>query len=121
MAKYSGYLGLLLPEVETVPGVWKPSEVKEVKVKGDTLNQSKNYNTVDTGTNDYITVSKRVSIVASSDLIQNSGYIRYASYLGSLWKVVEISYERPRLILTLGGLWNGPVPDKETTISRGTN
>lgn len=112
MAKYSGHLGLLLPEVETVPGVWKPSEVKEVKVKGNTLNQSKNYNAIDTGTNDTISVSKRISIVASSDLIQNTGYIRYASYLGSLWKIVEISYERPRLILTLGGLWNGSVPEK---------
>lgn len=111
MAKYSGKLGLVYPDAETAPGIWAPEKVEEVSVKGDTLNLSKSYSPSSQSINDDLTLSKRVSIIASSDLIADTASMRYLTYLGQRWKIVEIDFQRPRLIFTLGGIWNGRIPD----------
>ena len=33
--------------------------------------------------------------------------IVYAEFMGAKWKVTDIEVQHPRLILTIGGLWNG--------------
>ena len=40
-------------------------------------------------------------------LYENSSTIRYVSWLGVRWKVTNIDIQRPRLILTLGEVYNG--------------
>lgn len=111
MAKYSGTLGLLYPEVETAPGIWSPSKVKEVPVKGDTLNLSKSYSNSDQSVNDDLSVSKRISLILPSDIFEDLGCIRYATYLGQRWKITNVDFQRPRVIFTLGGIWNGRIPE----------
>jgi hypothetical protein len=39
---------------------------------------------------------------------ENVSAIRYAEWKGVLWEVTNIDEEHPRLILQLGGKYNGP-------------
>ena len=58
---------------------------------------------------DTLVVSNRISIIASDFAMSHFGGIKYVRWLGQLWKVVSIEVQRPRLILQIGGVYNGPV------------
>lgn len=54
----------------------------------------------------------RISIVADAHALGNYEDIKYVEKRGALWTVESIEEaERPRLILVLGGKYNGPVPE----------
>ena len=57
--------------------------------------------------NDSINVNNQISIVADPYAMNNFWKIRYATFMGQKWKVKDVDVEFPRLILTLGGLYNG--------------
>ena len=57
--------------------------------------------------NDNINISNRISIVADPYAIQNFHTMRYATFMGTKWKVKSVNVNYPRLILSLGGVWNG--------------
>ena len=57
---------------------------------------------------DDITVSHRISVLADPFAIENFPYIKYVKWLGTKWSVKAVSVEYPRLILSLGGVYNGP-------------
>ena len=40
--------------------------------------------------------------------------MRYVHWMGALWEVNSVEVLNPRLILTIGGVYNGPTPDPET-------
>lgn len=104
MAKYYGAVGFAKTE-EIRPGV-NAENIDEIHYCGDILQNIRkleNTNQV----NDNITVSNRISIVADAYAEQNFHSIRYAEYMGARWKVLTVEVQRPRLILTLGGVWNG--------------
>lgn len=104
MAKYYGAVGFAKTE-EIRPGV-NSEKITEIHYRGDVLQNIRkleNANQV----NDNITVSNRISIVADAYAEQNFHSIRYAEYMGARWKVLTVEVQRPRLIMTLGGVWNG--------------
>ena len=47
------------------------------------------------------------SIMADAFAYQNFEKMRYVNWNGSNWKIVSVEVRRPRLILTIGDLWNG--------------
>lgn len=104
MAKYYGSVGYA-NDTEPSPGV-VVEEITTREYYGDVL-----YNTrrlENSGEiNDDINVSNKISIVADPYALDNFWKIRYATFMGQRWKVKSIDVERPRLILTLGGLYNG--------------
>lgn len=104
MARYSGSIGYAV-DVEKYPGVWEP-DIKEHKYHGDVL---KNKLSVQQSgvVNPTITISNNISVVADAFAFENYYAIRYVTYLGKKWTVTNIEIERPRMILTLGGLYNG--------------
>ena len=57
--------------------------------------------------NDDITISNQISIIADPYATNNFHTMRYIVYMGSKWKITEVEVQYPRLILTLGGLYNG--------------
>lgn len=69
---------------------------------------TKNYRRWDANSNvnDNLNISNTISIVADSFAYKNVGAIKYVEYMGVLWKVNDISVERPRLVLSIGGLYN---------------
>lgn len=103
MARWFGKIGFGAT-VETKPGVWD-EQIVERSYYGDLLRNSRRLQTSDK-VNDDLNISNEISIVADPYANENFHAIRYASFMGSKWKVTDVEVQYPRLILTLGGLWN---------------
>jgi hypothetical protein len=104
MAKFYGTIGFAETE-ETKPGVWK-EQIVERKYYGDLNRNNRRLQTADK-LNDDITISNEISIVADPYANNHFHSIRYVEFQGARWKVSNIDVQFPRLILTLGGLYNG--------------
>ena len=104
MAKYCGKIGYF-NTVEKVPGVWV-DEIIERTSYGDILKNSRRLDNSG-NLNDNINISNQISIVADPYAFENFHHIKYAKFMGVAWKVTDILVEYPRLILTLGGEYNG--------------
>lgn len=104
MAKFHDSIGFASTE-ETVKGVWE-EPIIEKKYFGDLL---KNSRRLQEGgkVNDSINISNRISIIMDPYAQENFHQIRYISFMGAKWKVSEVEVQYPRLILTIGGLYNG--------------
>lgn len=58
--------------------------------------------------NDDLTTGNSISIVADPYAMEHFFAIRYVEWAGTLWKVSDVEVQSPRLILRLGGVYNGP-------------
>lgn len=103
--KYCGMIGFASTE-ETEPGIWE-EQITERTYYGDVIKNTKRNENSD-HLNDNITINNSISIVADPYAYEHFFAIRYASWMGSLWEVSNVEVQRPRLILTLGGMYNGP-------------
>lgn len=104
MAKFYGKIGYSVTS-ETKPGVWE-DQIIDKEYSGDVLRNSRKM--VVSGTlNDNVNVSNEISIVADPFAISNFQTIKYIEYMGTLWKVISVEVQYPRLILGMGGVYNG--------------
>ena len=106
MARFHGNVGYA-PPGEFVDGVWSGDPV-ERPYYGDVLSESVSMVPTDQ-VNDDIRLQNRISIVADAFAFEHFQWIKYVEWVGSLWAVTNVVVERPRLILSLGGVWNGEV------------
>lgn len=104
MAKYCGKIGFA-ETVETSRDVFEET-ISERIYYGDLIRNTRRLQSGNK-VNDDITISNEISIVADPYARQNFHAIRYLEYLGSRWKVTGVEVQYPRLILTIGGLYNG--------------
>lgn len=105
MAKFFGAIGFA-DQVETVPGVWTESIV-EHDYYGDVERNTRMLQPTDQ-VNDNIDISSQISIVADPYANGHIHSMRYIVYMGAKWKIKTVDTSRPpRLILTIGGLYNG--------------
>lgn len=104
MAKFYGPIGYA-QQVETKPGVWE-EQIVEKFYRGDVLRNTRHLQSTDK-VNDDINVGNEISIVADPFANGNFHAMRYVGFLGARWKVTNVEVQCPRLILTLGGLYNG--------------
>lgn len=105
MAKFYGEIGYG-ESVETAPGVWE-DVITARKSFGDVLRNARQLREgADTVNND-ISVTNSISIVADAYANEHFFAIRYIQWMGSLWTVTDVDVQRPRLILRLGGKYNG--------------
>lgn len=111
MAKFSGMIGYT-DTIETAPGVWNP-DITERRYSGDVLKNSRRLEAGES-TNDDVTINNTISIVADAFAYQNFHAFRYVVWMGARWKITNIEVLRPRLILTIGGIYNGPTPSPPT-------
>lgn len=110
MAKFCGVVGYG-SAVESPPGsgIWV-DEVVERKYYGDVVRNARSLREGER-LHDELTVSNSISIVADAYARDNFFAIRYVNWSGALWKVTEVdASQRPRLVLRLGGIYNGPTP-----------
>ena len=105
MARFYGKVGYVIPK-ETARGVWQDSDPIEYYYRGDILKKSTQWIGADT-LNDDLKISARISIVADQFAIDHFSHIKYCELMGVKWKVIEVEPLRPRLVLTLGGEYNG--------------
>lgn len=106
--KFFGPIGYA-ETVETAPDVWRPV-ITERSVYGDVIRNSRGLVEGDKVNND-ITVGNSISIVADAYANEHFHAIKYLKWQGAYWIVSDVRVEPPRLILRLGGLYNG---DKAT-------
>lgn len=105
MAKFFGKIGYGL-SMETKPGVWEDAIV-EKNYFGDVIRNSRGVREGEKINND-LTVGNSISIVADEYAVEHIFAMRYVNWAGSLWVVDDVVVERPRLVLRLGGVYNGP-------------
>ena len=104
MAKFFGEIGYALTS-ETKPGVWQ-EEIIEREYFGDVTRNVRKLD--DSGhLNDDINISNEISIVSDPFANENFHSMRYVKFMGAKWKISSVEVKYPRLILTLGGIYNG--------------
>lgn len=107
MAKFVGLIGYARP-VETSPGVWV-DEVTEKTYRGDIVTDKRYLQSSDQ-LNDNVNVENAFSIIANDYAYQNLGIMKYIVWHGVAWKIQSFTIERPRLVLRIGGIYNGERP-----------
>lgn len=107
MAKFYGKIGFA-ETINSGGGVWK-EEITEREYFGDVLKNNRR-NTSGESIIDNLTLNNEISVLADPYADANFQNIKYISWMGSLWKVTNITIQRPRLILSIGGVYNGPTP-----------
>lgn len=101
--KWYGIIGYATT-TETEPGVYEPT-ITERPYYGDFIRNTRRLQ--NSGSiNDDINIGNQVSIVTDPFAVQNFHSIRYVEYMGTKWKVTDVEVQFPRLILSLGGVWN---------------
>jgi len=104
MAKFYGPIGYA-KKVESKPGVWI-EQITERNYYGDLKRNNRGLQSTNQ-VNDNVTVSNEISIVADPFAYENFHSMRYVVFMGVKYKIEKVDVERPRLILTMGGLYNG--------------
>lgn len=103
MAKFYGKIGYI-DTVESEPGYWEEKAI-EREYYGDITRNTSRYQH-EGQVNDNIVINNILSIVADPYANENFQHIRYVIWLGTKWKVTNVEVQYPRLILTLGGVYN---------------
>lgn len=102
--KFYGSIGFSY-EVQTAPGVWEGVS-DERDAYGDVLSNVRRWEP-SSELNDDLNVTNRISVVASRFFYEHLGSMRYVLWNGTKWKIKSAEIVRPRIILTLGGVYNG--------------
>lgn len=108
MARFSGKVGFGTSAVETRPGVWEETII-EKSYFGDV---DRNFRMRRPGdqVNDDFSVNNQISIVADAYANEHFFAIRYVEWAGERWTVPTVEVQRPRLLLQIGEVYNGPLP-----------
>lgn len=107
MTRFFGVVGYG-ESLESDSGVWT-DEITEVEYYGDVVRNTRKLEPGDK-VNDDISVGNSISIVADEFAQNNFFKIKYVGWAGTRWIVTDVEVRSPRLILTLGGVYNGPTP-----------
>jgi hypothetical protein len=105
MARYKGVIGVKQEAVETSPGIFEESII-ELPVTGEMRRQSLRWLSGELS-QDKVNAGHQLSIIASEASITGMMDVVYITWQGKKWVVKTIEYQRPRINLTLGGIYNG--------------
>ena len=104
------YDGIGFETTEETPegsGIWVATTIEKMYY-GDIVRNSRRLQSSEfVSTNDDINIGNQISIMADEFALLNFHGIRYAKFMGSKWKVTDIEFQGPRLLMTLGGVYNG--------------
>lgn len=104
MAKWYGKIGFVETD-EVERGIYV-DEVVERTYFGDVISNA--WKRQSSGqVNDNINLSNQISIVSDPYANGHCASIAYVEYMGNNWKVTNVEVQYPRLILSIGGVWNG--------------
>jgi len=107
MAKFYGEIGYgETVENPSGSGVWIDN-ITEVKYYGDVVRNTRQLREGES-LNDDLSVNNSISIVADAYANEHFFAIRYIRWAGTLWTVSDVEVQSPRLLLRLGGVYNGP-------------
>jgi len=105
MARFFGNVGYGKAE-ESAPGVWKDVIVVK-QYYGDVLRASRLLEDGDKVNND-LSVGNTISIVADAYAGEHFFTMKYVEWAGTRWLIERVDVSPPRMLLRLGGVYNGP-------------
>jgi hypothetical protein len=107
MARYYGTIGYA-SSTESAPGSGVWSDVIEKRSYfGDLLRSSSASRDAETLNKDII-IGNYISVVADEYAINHFSQIKFVELAGHYWEVVRVDVQSPRLLITLGSVYNGP-------------
>lgn len=95
-------------EIIANSGVWIDT-ITEIEYYGDVIRDIRRLESGE-NLNSNIAVNNSISIVADEYAINHFFKIKYVRWAGALWTVTAVESRPPRLILSLGSVYNGPTP-----------
>ena len=104
MAKYYGAIGYAIP-TETAPGVWE-DKTNEKNYRGDVILSQQRWQKSENFSDEF-NLDNSISIIADEFAYANFGYIKYIVWHGQKWKIQSLAINRPRIVLQIGGIYNG--------------
>lgn len=117
--KYSGKIGFV-DEAEKEPGVWLPTDIVEKHYFGEVsrfIAKSDQDAEVTVDQN----VNNEISIIADTYAMKHIAGIRYICWLGVKWRVGTVQINYPRLVLSIGGLYNNVKTESGSADDPGNN
>lgn len=105
MAKFSGVVGYA-QSGEKAPGVWDDIVTKKIYY-GDVIRNNRRW-APGQQVNDNMQINNQISIIGDDFAHANWSLMKFVEYGGTLWSITNVEIARPRLILTLGSVYNGP-------------
>jgi len=109
VAKFYGEIGYG-ESIETPAdsGIWVDT-ITEYSYYGDVVRNTR-YLQSEENLNGDISVQNSISVIADQQAIDHFFKIKYVRWAGVLWTVTSVEVQSPRLILSLGRVYNGPTP-----------
>ena len=107
MAKFFGPIGYAV-RIEERPGFYT-NRIEEHNQSGDITRNNSSWKASPESTNDDLTLNHEVSILADPFAKNNIESMKYIRLMGANWKITSVRVQHPRLILSIGGIYNGPV------------
>lgn len=113
MAKFSGKIGFVTTvQKPDDPTAWTPTTI-ERQYYGDVNRNSRRWTQDSKQVNDNLNISNQLSIVADAFMYENFSCMKYVVYMGAKWKITDVEITRPRMVITIGGLYHGEDVDRE--------
>lgn len=106
--RYSGKFGLAVP-TEIAPGVWD-DVITERDYIGDVVQSTEAFSLEGSVLPQYRTTTS-VSVLSDGVLKENYTDLRYVTHAGQRWTIASIAVQPPRLVIYIGEVYNGPIPD----------
>lgn len=112
MAKFYGAIGYSEPVqgIGDREDIWEEDHIVERKYYGDVLRNTRKWEN-GTSINDNLQINNQISIVADAYAWDHFCNMKYIRWMGACWKVTNVEVQRPRLLITIGDVWNGRTKD----------
>lgn len=104
MSRFRGPIGITRGHHETEDGIIR-QYIDEVEVYGEIRNDGASWS--QHGMNESVRAKHLLSVVTPEQSVIDFNAVVYVVWQGRKWSVTAIQYKRPRVELTLGGLYNG--------------
>lgn len=107
MAKWHGIIGYVeTVESQKSPGKWV-AQTTERSYSGDVIRGNTRWSASYDSTNDNLNVNSQISIIADPFAYQHFSSMKYIEFMGAKWKITSVDPQYPRLLLFIGGVYNG--------------
>ena len=107
MAQFHDRVGFMIEQDDQVSGIPRRTAVEKTYY-GRIIEPGRRFQSAENGAEDLV-LGNQIAITANDYAFAHSSSITHVHYMGANWKVTAIRTKAPEIILTLGGVYNGPV------------
>lgn len=104
--KFVGKVGFWEKEIEVKPGVFR-SDIIEKTYTGEVYRNNRRFQSGENQQNQNLVINNQISILSDLYARNNWASIRYVIWNGAKWQVTSVEVTYPRLVLEIGGVYNG--------------